>query len=234
MIEGAKKPRYWAIIPAAGLGLRMGADRPKQYLRVHDKTILSYAVECLASHALIEKVMVVLHADDLYWSEHEFTHGQKIITTIGGDTRAQSVLNGLQQLREFADKADWVCVHDAARPLLTHALVDQLCQQIKGHPVGGLLGVPVSDTLKQTDDQGVVINTLPREKVWQAQTPQCFRYQLLLDALTQALQKGVVITDESSAIEQAGFKPQMVLGDESNIKITRPADLELAQSLLSP
>ena len=229
----SKQPRYWAIIPAAGLGLRMGADRPKQYLTIHDKTILSYAVDCLTRFHLIEKVIVVLHADDMYWSQHNFQHGDKILTTVGGQTRAQSVLHGLQCLEESAAFNDWVCVHDAVRPCLQQELLKNLVKQLRDHPVGGLLGVPISDTLKITDDNGVIIKTLSRERVWQAQTPQLFRFGLLFDALKKALHDGAIITDEASAIEYVGKSAQMVFGSECNIKITRQTDLVLAESILS-
>lgn len=220
--------KFWTIIPAAGIGARVQADRPKQYLKIHDKTVLDYAVNCFSSLTQIEKVVVVLNAKDHWWSTVRFSHPEKILTAIGGQERVHSVLLGLQLLADFAADDDFVLVHDAARPCIQPQDVLRLMDAVKDHAVGGLLGLPVTDTLKKIDSQGCVEETLSREQVWRAQTPQCFRYALLKKAIISALSDNKVVTDESNAIEYLGLKPKMVLGDARNIKITFAEDIALA------
>ncbi len=224
--------KYWTIIPAAGIGTRVHADRPKQYLEIHGKTILERVVNVFTAHAQIEKVVVVLQAKDDWWSTLKFLHPEKIMTTIGGKERVHSVLLGLDFLQDFADKNDFVLVHDAARPCLQSEDITRFISELKNHTVGGLLGLPVVDTLKKVDANECVEKTVSREHVWQAQTPQCFRYGLLKSSIEKALSDHAMITDESSAIEHAGLKPTMILGDARNIKITFPEDIALVERLL--
>lgn len=227
-----QRPNFWTIIPAAGIGLRMRASVPKQYLELNGKTILEHSIQKFIDHSRIEKIVVVLHADDAHWSSIKFINPTKLMTTVGGKSRAESVLQGLELLKELAQDHDWVLVHDAVRPCVSLRDIDRLIYHLKDHKVGGLLGVPVADTLKRIDETYNVCNTLNREKIWCAQTPQMFRFSVLYDALRSMLGSNSQITDESSAVEAMGNKPLMVQGDPRNIKITFPEDLLLAEKFL--
>lgn len=226
------KSALWTIVPAAGIGTRMQVDRPKQYLKIRDHTILEHVVNCFSAIARIEKVVVVLHAKDHWWSTLPLLHSEKIFTVIGGQERVHSVLLGLKFLSDFADDNDFVLVHDAARPCIQASDVLRLVDELKDHDVGGLLGLPVVDTLKKIDNNNCVEKTISREHLWHAQTPQCFRYGILKRAIETALAENKIVTDESSAIEYLGLKPKMVLGDARNIKITFAEDVALAEKLL--
>lgn len=225
--------KYWVIIPAAGIGARIHADKPKQYLLLKNKPILTHVVNLFSSLHQIEKVVVVLNAKDHWWPTLKLQHPEKILTAIGGQERVHSVLLGLQFLSDFVDPNDFVLVHDAARPCLQADDITRLLFELKNHPVGGLLGLPVVDTLKKVDEHNNVIETISRADSWQAQTPQCFRYGLLKSAIEKALSEHQIVTDESSAIENAGLKPKMIFGNTNNIKITFPEDLTLAEKLKS-
>lgn len=221
----------WCIIPAAGIGARMQADRPKQYLMLQNRPLLSHVVNLFSAQIFIEKVVVVLNAKDHWWPTLPLDHPQKVLTAIGGKERVHSVLLGLEFLKDYANENDWVFVHDAARPCLRTEDIMHLMQAIKDHPVGGLLGLPVVDTLKRVDENDAVMETVSRQGLWQAQTPQCFRYDILKKAIENALTQDQVVTDESSAIELLGLKPKMVLGHARNVKITFPEDLVFAEKL---
>jgi len=223
--------KTWAIIPAAGIGSRMKSDKPKQYFTLAGEPILQHVVNLFSSHPHIEKVVVVLHAKDHWWPSLQLSHPEKILTAIGGKERVHSVLLGLDFLSDYADKNDFILVHDAARPCLQSNDISRLLSALKNHEIGGLLGMPVVDTLKKVDDNDCVERTVPREHLWHAQTPQCFRYELLKSAIEKSLTKNHIVTDESSAIEYAGFKPKMIVGDVRNIKITYPEDIELAEKI---
>ncbi|OGT26555.1 MAG: 2-C-methyl-D-erythritol 4-phosphate cytidylyltransferase [Gammaproteobacteria bacterium RIFCSPLOWO2_02_FULL_42_14] len=216
---------YWTIIPAAGTGVRMQADRPKQYLLLNGEPLLTRVINTFTAHPEIQKVVVVLHAQDHWWSTLQLQYPEKVLTTVGGKARVDSVLLGLSFLRDFASKNDWVMVHDAARPFITTDDITSFMHELGDHEVGGLLGLPVVDTLKKVSDADEVEKTISREHVWQAQTPQCFRYDLLKTAIEKALFKNAIVTDESSAIELLGLKPKMILGSSRNKKITYPEDL---------
>jgi len=218
--------RFFVIIAAAGVGFRMQADKPKQYLMLDNKTVIEHAMASFLDHAFIEKIVVVLSKEDHYFQVLSVAKHEKVITTPGGDTRAQSVLNGLNAL--FAEDNDWVLVHDAARPLISREEVDYLMETLSEHSVGGLLGVPINATIKYVENNEVK-KTISRDGLWQALTPQMFRYGLL----KQALAKYPSATDCSSAIEQFGKIPRMVEGNPNNIKITHPKDLRLAGRILS-
>lgn len=224
--------KYWAVIPAAGVGRRMQADRPKQYLELHGKTVLEHTLGIFLDHPRIEGVVVALTQGDPYWPALGLGH-PGLVTVEGGEERCHSVLNALEWLRQTAHESDWVMVHDAARPCLRHGDIDRLMGQLADHPVGGLLGVPVADTLKRTGADDVVTETVPREHLWRALTPQMFRLGALHRALSDALQKGWLVTDDASAMELAGMAPKMIEGHGDNIKITRPADLSLAERYLA-
>ncbi|MBI2311057.1 MAG: 2-C-methyl-D-erythritol 4-phosphate cytidylyltransferase [Betaproteobacteria bacterium] len=222
---------YFALVPAAGSGFRMGETGAKQYLPVRGRPLIYHALRTLCGLSTIRQVFVVLAAEDAAWHEHDWSafSGKLCPLFCGGKTRAESVLNGLRASRSAIGDDDWVLVHDAARPCVSSVLVDQLMRELAGDEVGGLLAVPVADTLKRDDGQGRVLRTEPRARLWQAQTPQMFRYGTLVTALKQA---GTEATDEASAVEALGLKPRLVLGDIRNLKVTYPQDLGLAELIL--
>lgn len=225
--------KFWVIIPAAGIGTRMNADCPKQYLKLNGKTVLEHTLNCFIHHPRISGVIVVIAEHDKYWPDLHFKTDRPIITVKGGDERCHSVLNAMQGLEELAEDDDWVLVHDAARPCLDKHDLDKLLITMATHPVGGLLGAPVHDTIKKIDSVNVVEETVDREYLWRALTPQMFRYGMLRKALKSALNDGYLVTDDASAIEHAGYAPLMLEGSPDNIKITRPEDLALAEFYLS-
>lgn len=225
------KPAYWVVVPAAGVGSRMGAVCPKQYLALIGKTILEHTLDRLLGVPIIEHIYLVLAAEDDYWQALAFAKRPEVIRVNGGKERADSVLNGLLALPAHAQDYDWVLVHDAARPCIRAQDIMTLITSVADHPVGGILGVPVSDTLKQVS-QYVIDKTIDRSQLWQAQTPQVFRLGLLRDCLQRALAEGKVITDEASALESYGYSPLMVQGRSDNIKITRQEDLAIAAMLM--
>ncbi len=220
--------KHWAIIPAAGVGKRMGGDIPKQYLDLDGRAVIDHTVERILLHPRIDGVYIALGAQDGWWADTEFAGHPDLVRVSGGAERADSVLNALHALRGRARDEDWVLVHDAARPCVRRDDVTRLVDRLVDHPVGGLLGVPVRDTMKRSDAAGVVAETVCRENLWHAFTPQMFRVGMLFDALTGALAAGVAVTDEASAMEWAGHLPQMIEGGADNLKITRPGDLALA------
>lgn len=224
--------RYWVVVPAAGVGARMGATRPKQYLSLNDKTILEHTLARLLQLSNLAGVFVAVNVNDNDWAQLAVSRDVRISSITGGSERADSVLAALNALAGQAQDNDWVLVHDAARPCITTESIDQLRAQLTQHPVGGILAVPVSDTLKQVDNSLQINQTLDRRVLWQAQTPQMFRFALLRTCLSRALAEGKQITDESSALELYGYQPQIVEGRADNLKITRPEDLPLAQMIL--
>jgi 2-C-methyl-D-erythritol 4-phosphate cytidylyltransferase len=225
--------KYWAIVPAAGVGHRMGADVPKQYLPLAGKSVFEHALNALLDCPRFEKIVVAVSLDDAYWSTLACSHHPKILVTPGGQKRCHSVLNGLNLLRDVAEPMDWVLVHDAARPCLCPEDIDHLMTQIADHPLGGLLGARVFDTIKQVNRLQEAEATLNRETLWRALTPQMFRFSLLHQALQTAVENKHWVTDEASAIELTGAKPLIVEGRADNIKITEPIDLALASFYLA-
>lgn len=222
--------RYLALLPAAGVGARMGGDTPKQYLELAGRPMLRHAIAAFDSHPAIAAVHVVLSPDDGHWPRFDWSAFTKLrVWRCGGASRAASVLNGLDALAAEVDAEDWVLVHDAARPCLTAILIDRLIDTLRDDPVGGLLALPVADTLKRESHDGRVLETVPRAGLWGAQTPQMFRYGLLREALRRA---GPEMTDEASAIERMGLSPRLVMGDARNLKVTWPADRDIAEHLL--
>lgn len=224
--------RYWFVIPAAGIGARMGADKPKQYLMLGGKTILEHTLQRILTLPNLAGVIVPLSSEDVYWTSLTILQHPLVHTIHGGEARADSVLNGLNYLADKAHAQDWVLVHDAARPCVTIASIQTLCNELKTSHIGGILAVPVSDTLKQITNKDEIQTTVDRSALWQAQTPQLFRYKLLHDCLMQTLASNENITDESSAVELCGYKPKVIEGRSDNIKITRPDDLLLAEFIL--
>lgn len=223
-------PRYYAIVPAAGSGSRFGAEQPKQYLELFGRPLIYHSLAALVACPEIDRVWVVLSPDDIWWSRYDWSElGAKLETLrCGGATRADSVGNGLRAAAMVAADDDWVLVHDAARPCLSAAMLSALFNELADDPVGGILAVPVADTLKRADGEQRVAATEPRDGLWQAQTPQMFRYHRLLEAL----EKSREVTDEAGAIEAMGLKPKLVRGDSTNLKVTYPADLALAAMIL--
>ena len=227
---------YHALVPAAGTGSRMGAlsgrATPKQYLPLAGKPMIWHALATLCAAPAITDVFVVLAPDDDSWpAETMQALGEKLhVLRRGGETRAQSVTNGLRGMSEVLGELrdDWVLVHDAARPCLSQAMIERLIAEVGDDDAGGLLAVPVADTLKRCDEHGRARQTVARDGLWQAQTPQMFRHRLLLDALDFAPQ----VTDEASAIEALGLSPRLVAADISNLKVTYPFDLQLAEWIL--
>lgn len=228
--------RYWAVVPAAGIGARMQsavyAGRPKQYLPLANKTIIEYSISRLLQIECLEKIAVSLHADDTHWANLPLAAHPKLLVAAGGRERCDSVLNGLQALAPWAQANDWVLVHDAARPCVTVEAIEELIACVRTHKVGGILAVPVSDTLKRAD-ANVIAATVDRSALWQAHTPQIFRYGLLKESLDRALANNFSVTDEASALEFSGYQTLLVEDRRDNIKVTRPEDLAMAEAILA-
>ena len=223
-------PRFFALIPAAGVGTRMVADRPKQYLPLAGHTMLWHAIHAFELHPAIARTYVVLSPDDGYWDGLDWSGLAKLqMLHCGGATRAETVANGLAALVGSVQDDDWILVHDAARPCLSAPLLDRLLTELKDDETGGILAAPVADTLKRQTRNGRILETVPREGLWGAQTPQMFRYGLLVRALAHA---GTAVTDEASAIEALGHAPKLVESDMTNLKVTFPRDIEVAEWLL--
>ena len=220
--------RLYALVPCAGVGDRAGAGAPKQYALLGGRSLLAHTLAALGQVERIASVLVVLSPGDVQFAAH-LDGSRAIAAHCGGATRADSVRNGLDQLVERgARPSDWVLVHDAARCLVRPEWVDGLIDACIEDPVGGLLALPLADTLK-SEREGRVEATIDRRAKWQAQTPQMFRIGMLRDALAAA---GADVTDEASAIEAAGHAPKLVPGALENFKITWPADFDLAARLL--
>jgi len=220
-------PAFWAVIPAAGVGARMAADRPKQYLQLGGRTILEHSLGCFLDHPGLKGLVVSLAVDDPYWPNLACATDPRITRVDGGEERSGSVLNALLYLHsQGASDDDWVLVHDAARPNLSRDDLDKLLFELADDIVGGLLAVPARDTLKRADKHGRVLETVDRTPIWQAYTPQMFRLGALHRALADSLVSDVVITDEASAMEWAGHAPRLIEGRSDNLKVTRPEDLE--------
>jgi 2-C-methyl-D-erythritol 4-phosphate cytidylyltransferase len=224
--------RTVALIPAAGKGSRIGESTPKQYVLLNGKPMLHYPLQTLCSSAAIDHVYVVIDPRDQMWGQHDWPHfnGKLSVLRCGGASRAQSVLNGLNAIAQSMTDETWVLVHDAARPGLQSSDVNKLINELVHDEVGGLLALPLPDTLKQSDTTLRVSKTLPRDHLWLAQTPQMFRYALLKRALN-ALPADAV-TDEAQAIEALGLKPKLVAGSAANFKVTYPGDIALMQKIL--
>lgn len=224
--------KCWVIIAASGIGQRMKNDIPKQYLPLANASVIEYAIRPFLENPYIEKVVVVIAANDMYWQKLPLAQHPKIITATGSKERYQTVLNGLTALQTYAADDDWVLVHDAARPLITSDEIEKLMQQVSNHAVGGSLGTPIFSTVKRIAAEQEVVSTVPRQDLWQAATPQMFRYGLLSQALATILPDQAP-SDCSQAIECLGYHPLMIECSTRNFKVTCPADLELAENILS-
>lgn len=223
----------WAVIPAAGRGTRFGATLPKQYLLAGGQPLLAHTLDALVGHPAVAGVMVVIGSDDVDWPGWTEWAGKPLLTAVGGDTRAASVLAGLEALPDSVRADDFVLVHDAARPNLAQADLGRLLEVGRADPVGAILAAPVRDTLKRAGDDGGIDGTEPRERLWRALTPQLFRRLQLSRALADAAAAGVQVTDEAMAMERQGQRPLLVEGREDNFKVTTPADLDRFEFVLS-
>jgi 2-C-methyl-D-erythritol 4-phosphate cytidylyltransferase len=227
--------RHWALVPAAGIGKRMGSAIPKQYLPLAGRPVIAHSLATLMDYPRIAGVVVAISAEDEWWPmiATELTAAKPLRVVTGGAERCHSVLNGLEALHAWAAPSDWVLVHDAARPCLTAGDLDRLLVELANDPVGGLLAIPVRDTLKQADAAGRIMATVDRSHLWHALTPQMFRLGILHETLRAALARGLLVTDEAAAMEAAGYAPRLIEGRADNLKITRPEDLALAEFYLA-
>tara|TARA_Y100001936_G_scaffold94253_2_gene92791 strand:- start:22632 stop:23345 length:714 start_codon:yes stop_codon:yes gene_type:complete len=225
--------KFFALIPAAGYGARMKTNLPKQYLSLRGKPMIYYAVRTLYLYPDITNVLVILSPEDSEWFKYDWSEfsSKLIVLNCGGATRSKSISNGLISILKSSliDDDDWVLVHDAARPCLSEKLLKKMLNELSNDKVGGLLAVPISDTLKRSSNDRV-LRTESRDGLWQAQTPQMFRFKLLMDALCKP--DSITMTDDASAVEALGLSPKLVLGDMHNIKVTYPKDLSLAELIL--
>jgi 2-C-methyl-D-erythritol 4-phosphate cytidylyltransferase len=224
--------RYWVVVPAAGTGRRFGDKIPKQYAPLHGRTVLEWSLAPFVSDARCGGAVVVIAPSDTWWAKiSERIPGVTVVQ--GGGERSESVRSGLQALNRKVGPGDWVLVHDAARPCLSHADRDRLLEQAGAHPIGALLAVRASDTLKRAQADGTVDSTVDRADLWRASTPQMFRYGRLCEALDRALAAKRFPTDEAQALEWLGDRPLLIEGSAGNIKITTHDDLALAEALLA-
>ncbi|CBL46444.1 2-C-methyl-D-erythritol 4-phosphate cytidylyltransferase 1 [gamma proteobacterium HdN1] len=224
--------KYWCVVPAAGVGMRMGAALPKQYLTLAGKRVAEHTLETLLRVSLFSGIVVATSDDDLIWPSLAVSRAALVQRCVGGSVRSESVLNGLRALSSKASPQDWVLVHDIARPCLRLNDIQTLITRLHGHAVGGILATPVRDTMKRANPRGEIVSTVDRTLLWHALTPQMLRYQPLCDALEQAQRTGLALTDEASAMESLGLSPLLVEGHVDNIKITHPQDLALAELFL--
>jgi len=227
-----KAAEFWAVIPAAGTGSRMQADIPKQYLQLNSKTVIEHTLDAFCANEKIKGIVVAISKQDTWWNNLEISSHPRIKTITGGEERCHSVLNCLRFLSNMAAAEDWVLVHDAARPCISSGDIDHLINSLVDHPVGGLLALPVRDTMKRAGVDNEVCETVNRNGMWHALTPQMFRLAGLTHALQQAIDRNQVVTDDSQAMELTGLKPLLVEGQSGNIKITRKDDLALAELYL--
>lgn len=219
--------RFHIVIPAAGIGNRMETAIPKQYLPISGKPMISYSIQTFFASPRIASIHLALSPEDYFWRNLDLAANSRLqLHYTGGETRAQTVLNTLYAMKLQVDVDDWILVHDAARPGLTLALLDTLLDSLENDAVGGLLALPLADTLKQSNADDRVKTTIPRDGLWQAQTPQMFRYRLLTNALENF---DGVPTDEAQAIEALGFEPKLVIGSLRNMKVTYPQDMALME-----
>lgn len=234
-IQSQSIKKFWAVIPAAGMGKRMQANCPKQYLKIQNKTVIEHTLDRLLSMEVISGAVISISQSDEYWPELNYTSNKPVLTATGGEERSDSVLNALIKLRQMAEQSTdelqniWALVHDAARPCVRVADVQKLIDVASVDEEGGLLALAVRDTMKRSNHQQQVENTVDREGLWHALTPQMFRLDLLIEALEHARNKQLVITDDASAMEHSGYHPQLIEAHEDNIKITRAFDLQLAE-----
>jgi len=223
--------KFWAVVPAAGRASRMGdAALPKQYLRLDGKTVLEWSIAPLLARSECAGVIVALSHGDARWSQLEVAQDHRVAAVDGGAQRNDSVRAGLLALNELDDR-DWVLVHDAARPCLSAGELETLIETLREDDVGGLLADPIVDTLKRADSDGRVAQTIGRDGLWRALTPQMFRYGVLNGALNEAARRNVNVTDEAQAVELLGLQPKLVAGSSDKIQITVPEHVLRAERI---
>lgn len=222
----------WLVIPATGVGQRMLADRPKQYLELKGKTILQHTLDNVLAHPAVSGAVLVLNSEDGYWASLDYHPQKPLLRCTGGAQRHHSVFNGLTRLKEQIGGNPLVLIHDAVRPFVSHEDLDRLLEAAQQDDDGALLAVPVADTLKLADKQQRIEINHPRDHLWRAFTPQAFYLDNILRALQAVIDNNLAITDDASAMELMGYHPRLIGGSELNIKITRPQDLLLAELIL--
>ncbi len=224
----------WAIVPAAGLGSRIGGDTPKQYLKLDGVAVLQRTIAQLSRVKNIDTCVVALNAQDDYFAKLIMPKDMPIFTVTGGANRTDSVFNALDFLKNHQDLKDddWILVHDAARPLVKPSEIENLLKTIEDSKIGGILATPATDTIKIAEGDNLIRKTINRDKVWLALTPQVFRFKVLNEALSKAKKGGFEVTDEAQAVEMLHYKPMLIRGSATNIKITYPEDLAYASFLL--
>ena len=221
----------WAVVPAAGIGSRMQQELPKQYLEFQGKTILEHCLDRLLAHPQVAGAVLVLRADDRHWESLNYAPNKPLFTTEGGAERQHSVYSGLTTLQYRCGNDVIALVHDAVRPLVSFRDLDRVIAAARNHTAGAILAAPVADTLKRDNGNGEIATTVDRTGLWRALTPQVFHLQPLLNGLRRILDAHGQATDEAAAVEAMGYTPALVAGDESNLKITRPDDLRLAERI---
>jgi len=227
----ASKLPVWAVLPAAGMGLRMQADIPKQYLCFQGKTIIEHCLDRLLAHGEIAGAVIVLQDEDEHWQQLGYQSGKPVFTAAGGAQRQDSVYSGLTTLQYRCGDNVIALVHDAVRPLVDHRDLDAVIAAARQNPAGAILATPVADTLKLQNERMEIATTHPREGLWRALTPQVFHLQPLLNALKQVIDGEQPITDDAQAVELLGYTPALVAGSAQNLKITSPGDLSLAEKI---
>lgn len=225
-------PRIHALIPAAGLSVRFGGTTLKQYAHLLGKPVISHSIEAVKHHPAVSDVTVALSADDGIYDSLVRPSFPDVGTTVGGSSRAQTVMNGLLHILRMDPLAHWVMVHDAARPCLHGKQLTDLVRACSDNSQGAILAIPVTDTVKEAGDDQRIEKTVSRDGLWCAQTPQLFPVRSLVQALGESLSEGFLPTDEASAMELRGARPKLVMGSQFNIKITGPEDLAMAESIL--
>jgi 2-C-methyl-D-erythritol 4-phosphate cytidylyltransferase len=222
---------FHVIIPAAGSGTRMGINAPKQYLTLEGQSLIQHVISVFDQANNIQSIHIVLSEQDQHWRNTYLNSSEKAkVHYCGGETRAETVLNGLNAMQDSVVEDDWILVHDAARPGLTNRLLSQFMDSLENDEVGGLLALPLADTLKRSDAESRVTKTIPRDQLWQAQTPQMFKYATLKRALERFSGSP---TDEAEAIEALGLKPKLIIGELRNLKVTYPQDLAVLSALFN-
>ena len=229
---GSSVSGIWAVLPAAGRGMRFGGDIPKQYLEAAGQSLIAHALDALLAHPDVAGAVVALAVGDARWPGWNTRLGKPVLRCDGGDQRADSVFAALRVVPTTSCADPLVLVHDAARPNLHRADLDNLIAAAQGGADGAILAAPVRDTLKRAAADARIDATQPREHLWRALTPQAFRLGILIAALERAGVDGVVVTDEAMAMELTGARPRLVEGREDNLKVTTPADLALVDTLL--
>jgi 2-C-methyl-D-erythritol 4-phosphate cytidylyltransferase len=227
------KQKYWTIIPAAGVGARMGAAIPKQYLPLKGKTVIEHTVDRFACNPHISGIVVAVSPKDCWWQDLKIACDKPLMLADGGKERCHTVLNAIEMISADASPRDWVLVHDAARPCVRMEDINTLIDTVTSLDAGGILAVPVRDTMKREGNGNSIAETVERAGLWHALTPQMFRLGELREALRKAIADDFLVTDEASAMEHLGMAPKLIEGHADNIKITRPEDLSLAEYYLS-